>query len=170
MAHQQQMDFCLAIKKLYPSHFKDAKVIDAGSLDINGTNRYLFEGGLYIGIDVISGANVDIVTPIHRLIAVDKMDTVISTEMLEHDLHWKESLLAMYDLLRNEGLLVVTCATTGRKEHGTHENKPHDSPGTLDYYRNVTMEMFKGILSADIFSEYKLQTKGTDLQFYGIKK
>lgn len=40
--HKEQINYCLSIKNKYPELFK-GKILDCGSLDINGNNRYLFE-------------------------------------------------------------------------------------------------------------------------------
>jgi hypothetical protein len=52
MAHQEQKDFCLSVKEFMPDFFKGVSVLDIGSLDINGNNRYLFENYDYTGIDI----------------------------------------------------------------------------------------------------------------------
>ena len=52
MAHQSQVDYCLSVKSRFPGHFRRKSVLDAGSLDINGNNRYLFDDCQYVGIDV----------------------------------------------------------------------------------------------------------------------
>jgi hypothetical protein len=76
----------------------------------------------------------------------------------------------MYDTLRPGGILVITCAGIGRPEHGTHESNGWCSPGTLDYYQNLSNEMFGRILKPNMFTEYYLsQTPVFDLNFYGIK-
>jgi hypothetical protein len=94
---------------------------------------------------------------------------VISTEMLEHDKYWAESLLSMYDHLRPEGLLIITAGGDLRHEHGTHNHTPQDSPGTLDYYKNISNEMFKSVLPESLFKEYFIRQYHADFQFYGIK-
>ena len=53
MAHQEQINFCLYVKEKYPTFFNNKKVLDVGSGDINGNNRYLFEDCDYFGCDVV---------------------------------------------------------------------------------------------------------------------
>ena len=192
MSHPQQRQFCRQVRKKYPNHFRCAKVADVGSLDINGNNRTLCRKCYYTGIDVFPGRNVDMVGPAHEMlpkacatltVAVNEhyrrrtdgavlFDTIISTEALEHDKYLPETLQAMYDNLRPGGLLLITAAGDGRAEHGTTEFRPQDSPGTVDYYRNVSNELFAQVLRPDMFEVYHLaQDKGNyDLQFYGIKR
>jgi cyclopropane fatty-acyl-phospholipid synthase-like methyltransferase len=171
--HKEQKIFCNEVRSNNSLHFKNRDVLDVGSLDINGNNRYLFERCAYTGLDIIKGRNVDIVQPICQYASSCGVlyDVVISTEMLEHDKEWKESVLAMYSLVKKGGLLLVTCATTGRPEHGTSKNKPKDSPATNDYYQNISSEMFleaiKGL--GFTFSRISINKESHDLYFYGIK-
>jgi SAM-dependent methyltransferase len=110
MTHKEQMDFFLSIKRKFPERFKNVSVLDVGSLDVNGNNRYLFRNFEYMGVDIRPGNNVDIVCPVHKLpyINVRQFDVVISSEMLEHDIYFEESLKAMLNLLKTEGLLMIS--------------------------------------------------------------
>jgi len=71
----------------------------------------------FTGIDIGPGLNVDIVCSAHEFTSDTLFDVVISTEMLEHNKYWHQSLRRMYDLLKPGGLLVITCAGYGRHEH-----------------------------------------------------
>jgi len=171
MAHKKQKEFCLYVKSKIPKYFLNKSILDVGSLDINGNNRYLFQKCIYTGLDIIQGPNVDIVCPIHLLPKSKTYNVIISTEMLEHDKYWKDSLQAMYDLLVPGGLLIMTCATTGRPEHGTSKTKPIDSPATNDYYQNISKEMLlEAISNWDIiYKEIKENFDVFDLYFFAIK-
>jgi hypothetical protein len=174
MAHAEQRQFCEYVKNKFPIYFKNKLVLDCGSLDINGNNRYLFTKCDYIGVDVIAGKNVDVISPVHQLTYCPEIfDVIISTEMLEHDKYYQLSLKKMIGLLFPGGLLFFTCATEGRQEHGTTDKHPACSPGTLDYYKNITEQDIRFCLNIDkIFKEYefKLNTDTHDLYFWGIKK
>ena len=123
-------------------------------------------------MDISIGSGVDIVGKFSDIEFNDKYDVVISTEMLEHDNDWENSLTKMYQLLKTGGLLIITCAAPDREEHGTKRTTPECSPDTTDYYRNISKEDFRGILPRGLFTKYLLQYKRgeNDLQFYGIKK
>ncbi len=171
MAHKEQIEFCETVKALHPSKFEGVNVIDAGSLDINGSNEYLFTDCNYVGVDVIPGKNVKHITPIHLFSPTFKVHTIISTEMLEHDEYWKQSLAHMYMILEKGGLMVITCAAPGRVEHGTHRSQPHCSPGTLDYYKNLKVSDIWSVLKKELFNgTYYMKQVGEDIQFFGIKK
>lgn len=177
MAHPQQAEFCLSVKSRFPQLFDKVRVLDIGSLDINGNNRYLFSNYSYIGVDLGAGKNVDVVCEGHRYDNPEPFDVVISTECAEHDQFWKETALNMVRLLKSGGLYLFTCATTGRHEHGTKRTTPQDSPFShdlfSDYYENRTKEDYEQLPGfLDSFSEYGFsEHRGTkDLYFWGIKK
>jgi len=163
--HEKQYEFCLEVKRKYPKYFYKMEVLDVGSLDINGDNRYLFGYCSYVGMDIIAGPNVDIVCPVH-LYAGNSYDIIICTEMLEHDRYWRESIKKMIELARNA--LLITCATGQREEHGTFKNKPEDSLATNDYYQNVDLCDFRKIVKGK-FKSFILQETNEDLYFWGIK-
>jgi hypothetical protein len=75
------------------------------------------------------------------------------------------------------GLVFMSCATTGRAEHGTTRTSPQDSPLTTkkgwEYYKNLTEQDFRKNFDMDsMFSEYEFVVGAPhhDLYFYGIKK
>ena len=170
MSHQSQLDFVKSVKDMFPYSFKDAKVLEVGSLDINGSVRQFFNNCEYIGIDLFPGKGVDVIGAAHTL-QLGKYDTVISCECFEHDKHWKETFKKMYESAKC--LVVFSCATIGRPEHGTYRTSPADSPHTNDYYKNLTEQDFKESFDLDsIFSKYEFSVneRPEDLYFWGLKK
>lgn len=177
MAHPEQATFCKSVKEKYPELFKNVSVLDVGSLDINGNNRYLFEDYSYMGIDVGEGRNVDIVCKGHEFDPGRQYDVVISTECFEHDMYWVHTLRNCVRLTKSGGLFLFTCATTGRHEHGTTRTTPQDSPFTHslfnDYYMNLTEEDVRTAFSPEEeFLSFGFSTNQNtkDLYFWGIKK
>ncbi|NDG29192.1 methyltransferase domain-containing protein [bacterium] len=178
MSHQQQLEFLYDVKTLFPESFKNKLVVEFGSHNINGTIRPLFEDCAYIGVDAGKGRDVDVVCLAHEYNLPDQtFDTVVSCEMFEHDKYWEKSFDNMLRLCKSNGLLLFSCATTGRKQHGTLYCNPHDCPNTVDlgweYYRNLTEQDFREKYNFDsLFSEYKFSVNRYvfDLYFWGIKK
>ncbi len=170
--HRAVHQFIKEVKKELPYKFRLRRVLEVGSHDINGSPRKYFWFCSYLGIDITPGKGVDIVGKFTDIEYTDQFGVVISTEMLEHDKDWKESLYKMYNLLEDGGLMIITCAAPYRKEHGTKRTTPGDSPDTTDYYNNISKGMFETVLKQEMFSVYVLQyARGeNDLQFYGIKK
>ena len=133
MAHPEQQEYLNYVKNYYPFYFKDQKVLDCGSLDVNGNNKYLFENCEYTGLDVGPGPNVDVVSPIHTFNADDySYDVIISTECFEHDMFYGLSFKNILRMLQPGGLFVFTCATVGRGEHGTINAHNYSSPPLPD--------------------------------------
>lgn len=178
--HPQARHFMDFVKRILPNYFNSKMVLDVGSGDINGNNRYLFENCNYKGNDVISAPNVDIVSKTKDLPFNNFFDTIVSTECFEHDPEYKESFLKIYAMLKNGGLFAFTCASTGRPEHGTRRTSPKDSYGTIggledmsDYYKNLTIYDLNEVLPLnEMFSEWKtyFNSQSCDLYFYGIKR
>lgn len=180
MAHEQQQRFIAKIKQLLPAHFSKKTVLDIGSLDINGNNRWAFTDCTYTGIDVAPGNNVDVVSTGHTYNPGIQYDTIISTECFEHDMHYRETLQNIVRLLKSGGMFIFTCATTGRREHGTlRSGDAYSSPLTCqfeewaNYYKNITEADVRDVINVEeIFSDFLFEVgyETYDLYFYGIKK
>jgi SAM-dependent methyltransferase len=179
--HIQAKKFTLFVKDILPDYFKNKRVLDVGSGDINGNNRFLFENCQYDGNDVIEAPNVTIVSKTKDLpYENNTFDTIISTECFEHDPTYRESIIKIYDLLKQGGLFLFTCASTGRPEHGTRRTTPGDSYGTIgnlddmsDYYKNLTVKDLNKVLPLNTsFSAWNTyyNRQSADLYFVGIKK
>ena len=153
--HIQAERFTIFVKSLFQEYFLNKKVLDVGSGDINGNNRFLFKDCQYNGNDVIQAPNVTIVSKTKDLpFESGTFDTIISTECFEHDPTYKESFLKIYDMLKEDGLFCFTCASIGRPEHGTRRTSPNDSYGTIgcledmsDYYKNLTENDLNDVLN-----------------------
>jgi SAM-dependent methyltransferase len=179
--HTEAKAFTVFVKQILFDYFINKRVLDVGSGDINGNNQFLFENCEYHGNDVINAKNVTIVSKTKDLpFADESFDTIISTECFEHDPEYKESFIKIYNLLKPDGLFCFTCASTGRREHGTRRTTPRDSYGTIggledmsDYYKNLTEIDVNEVLQLNnLFSAwdtyYNISAK--DLYFVGIKK
>ena len=178
--HDQARDFTLFVRHILHDYFINKRVLDVGAGDINGNNRFLFENCEYNGNDVIPAHNVTIVSKTKDLPFEDNsFDTIISTECFEHDPEYKSSFLAIYNMLKPDGLFAFTCASTGRLEHGTRRTTPTDSYGTIgnledfsDYYKNLTELDLHYILNMNLFSSWDTyyNSYSKDLYFVGIKR
>jgi hypothetical protein len=141
------------VARKFPNYFTNVKVLDIGSLDVNGSNRNLFRSSEYTGLDVAPGKNVDVVDSGHTYGGPDKYyDTIVSTEVFEHDMHYQNTVQNVIRMLKPGGLFVFTCASTGRPEHGTRRQSVEDAPllsqvseDWADYYQNLTEMDFTSI-------------------------
>jgi SAM-dependent methyltransferase len=179
--HDEAKNFTIFVKSVLSNHFKDKTVLDVGSGDINGNNRYLFENCQYYGNDVIDAPNVTHVSKTKDLQFSDNFfDTIISTECFEHDPEYRESFMKIYRMLKPGGLFCFTCASTGRQEHGTRRTTPSESYGTrgnienmIDYYKNLIIQDINAVLPLDksfiAWNSY-YNSKSKDLYFVGVKR
>jgi SAM-dependent methyltransferase len=178
MAHEAQRVFVQNLKSHFSEFFDNKKVLEIGSLNINGTVRDFFKECNYLGIDVGEGHGVDLVCPGQEFNAPDESyDTVLSTECFEHNPYWLETFKNMIRMCKDGGLIFFTCATDGRAEHGTTRSDSGSSPLTIDlgwdYYRNLNESDFTSNLNFDdLFSSYQfiVNSDAKDLYFWGIKK
>jgi len=178
--HIQCRDFTLFVKQILSDFFTNKRVLDVGSGDINGNNRFLFENCEYDGNDVVEANNVTIVSKTKDLpFENNTFDTIISTECFEHDPEYKESFIKIYNMLKPDGLFLFTCAGFGRPEHGTRKMHPESSYGTIgnlddmsDYYKNLTVfDLNEAIPLNNCFSVWDsyYNYDSCDLYFIGIK-
>ena len=168
------MNFIQRVARKFPDSFMGKDVLEIGSLDINGSVRQFFESCNYVGCDLGVGKGVDIIAHGHMLDYEDNhFDTSISCECFEHDQHWVKTFAKMIALVHDDGLIVFSCATTGRAEHGTHAHGANEAPFTNDYYRNLTEQDFREHFDfGQLFKEHGFLTNNEshDLYFVGVVK
>jgi SAM-dependent methyltransferase len=176
MAHPEQFFFVENVKLQLSDYFRERSVLEVGSLNINGSVRVLFENCEYLGLDVGAGPGVDVVMPgQHHGARAGSFDVVISCEAMEHNPAWPETWLNMLRLMAPSGLMIMTCATAGRAEHGTAGTSPEDSPLTAglgqNYYRNLVAEDFRRLAMPETWfaaHEFFTDHVSHDLYFVGI--
>lgn len=103
---------------VYPQEIKGKDIIEVGALDVNGSIRPLitrFAPNSYLGVDLIKGKNVDLVSDIRCVPREMRGHTVFSCEMLEHAEDWRETLIATADLAGETFFL--TCRGPGSPRH-----------------------------------------------------
>lgn len=177
--HRQVLDFFDEISKSHSELFTVRKVLDAGSLDVNGSPRKYFDDECeYIGVDAKNGKGVDWWGIFHEYSEkpAGYFDVCLTTEMLEHDPYWRLSLQHMVTMTRLGGSLIISCAGPGRGPHGvkfyqdpkTENISPEYHPWgpERDYYWNIRPELlFWELFSIASFRElyYLSYRNGQDL-------
>ena len=122
-------------------------VIEVGSLNVNGSFRdhvRYFGPAQYVGVDRTLGPGVDRICIAEELVETfgpASFDLVVSTEMLEHVVDWRVIILNLKELLRPEGVLVVTTRSFGFPYH----------EWPYDMWRYETYDMQR------IFSDFQLR-------------
>lgn len=178
MSHAEQVGFFKAVVDANQAFVEGASVLEIGSYNVNGSVRDLFAAaGRYVGVDLVEGPGVDLVGFGHEVDHPDSSyDVTISGECFEHDPYWCETFSNMVRMTRPGGLVVFSCASRGRAEHGTMRTDKTESPGTqgvgFDYYRNLNESDFEEMLPLrSMFTHYRFWYLPThfDLYFAGIK-
>ncbi len=91
------------------------KVLDIGSMDINGSVKDLFDD--YVGLDMRQGKNVDIVANAHEIPFSDAFDCVVCCEMLEHDDNPFLTAKEIRRVLKVGGYLILTASGISFPKH-----------------------------------------------------
>ena len=170
MSHPAQIEFVGNLKNKYPSYFRNKRILEIGSLYINGSIRQFFNNCAYLGVDIGIGSCVDLVANGEDLTFPDgSFDVVASCECFEHNPEWIKTFNNMVRM--SSGLVFFSCATTGRPEHGTSRTSRSDAPFCGDYYRNLTESNFIENCDFSSFKEFTFSVNDSakDLYFYGIK-
>ena len=133
--HAEVLAFLDRVRQARPALFDADRVVEFGAYDINGSASSLWRSdAVYTGVDWRSGPGVDVVGLAHDYQPAPWLpptELCISTEMLEHDPHWRESVANMVRILADGGSVLLTCAAPGRPAHEI------DCAPALGYYRPV---------------------------------
>lgn len=177
MAHDAQRVFFERVRQAEPRAFKGGRILEVGSLNINGTVRDFFESPEeYIGVDIGHGPGVDLVMSGHEVSFPDGyFDVTVSAECFEHNPYWAETFVNMVRMTKRSGFIMFTCAGEGRPEHGTTRSDIGSSPLTVaagwDYYRNLMDTDFEPYMYTleDGGWQFYYEPYAKDLYFVGRK-
>ena len=156
MSHPEQTKFITDCLSIIKNDFNKPDVLEVGSFNVNQLVNYRkFIGNCdYLGIDLIKGPGVDLVLKGENINKLNKkFDIIISAECFEHAENWKDIFRQMIENIKENGYIVLTIASKGRLEHGTSRTINSDSPGTGDYYKNLTRRDFFKNFKIDILFE-----------------
>jgi len=134
------------------------KVIEIGSRDVNGTLRPYIESlkpVSYVGVDFEPGPGVDVICRAEDSLNVfgqGNFDVLISTEMIEHVRDWRRIIHNFKNLLRPEGVLLMTTRSIGYPYHGY----------PFDFWRYEVDDIKL------IFSDFAIERTDTDRSIPGV--
>ena len=122
----------LATMKQFRATLPDkGSVLDVGSLDINGSYRYLFDGWNYTGLDIVAGLNVDYVPddPYDwKELKDNSFDAVICGQTVEHIETPEKTFAEIARVLKPGKPICVIAPTVGGSHH-----EPWFRDVTIDY-------------------------------------
>ena len=112
--------FCI-LDRILPSKRDNFSILDVGSYDVNGNLRDIIKTSMfssnrnysYVGMDRVSGPNVDIVFENDWPVMNETFDIVISSSCFEHDDFFWETFLLLSRSLTPGGWLHITVPSTG---------------------------------------------------------
>jgi hypothetical protein len=113
-----------SIKPLLP---KRGKVLEIGSLNVNGSVRPLFSGYDYLGIDIQAGQDVDLVMNGNDIGKTwhHEFEIVIACSVFEHDPFWFKTLDGIKEVIVPHGAFICSVPDFGFSLHSY----------PFDYYR-----------------------------------
>ena len=146
------------------------RVLEFGSLNINGTARDYAPNAYWWGLDMQEGPGVDEVgdaaswRPIESFAA----DTVICAEVLEHTPDAMQIIANAYYHLKLGGRFLMTCASHGRQPHSAVDGGPLRDG---EYYENVTPAEYRTMaeLAGFVIADLEYHADRGDLYALGIK-
>lgn len=118
-------------------------VIDIGSLDINGNYRQLFPKSTYIGVDIVAGANVDVIMDSQEWDDLKDIDMVISGQTLEHVEDISKLMKSIFDVLKPDGIICMIAPSVG---------PPHDYPSWFGNFSKDRMTKVVSVAGFKILS------------------
>ena len=177
MAHTDQIQFFQQAILFFPSEFS-GKVIDIGANEINGGPHTYVKAAEYVGVDLAEGENVDLVARGEEVdLPTGYFDVAMSSECFEHAPTWRAILLNMIRMTRPGGVVIFSCATTGRPEHGTSRTDlgfaaPMAVSIGQEHYANVTAKQAREVLGEGLLDDYFLVVNDRmfDLYMVGLKR
>ena len=100
---------------------KHKKVLDIGSMDMNGSPRPLFKDCEYVGIDIQAGVGVDMILDARqdmtKELGKETFDAILCLNTLEHiGLFWK-ALENIWEVLSPKGYFYLAVPTFGFPQH-----------------------------------------------------
>lgn len=156
MCNESCIEF--ARRNLKEQDIRGKSVIEVGSLDVNGSVRPFIQAlgsSSYTGIDIIVGPGVDQICDASDLLnsfGREKFDVLISTEVLEHVRDWRRVISNFKNIVKPNGLLVITTRSKGFPFHAAPS----------DFWRYELSDM------RAVFSDFVIEAMETDPQEPGV--
>lgn len=142
------------VKRQFPKHFTNAKVLEIGSLDINGSARDHFTDCEYVGVDMAPGKGVDVVSKATETsFQKEYFDTFVCLNTYEHDLEWRESLSHNLSWIKDGGLCIISFGAEGTREHFYPIFAAVPRQDFKDYCKQINLNLIESFFEEDRYGE-----------------
>lgn len=119
-------DWCFKYwsEQIAKEEIEGKKVIEVGSLDVNGSLRSVIQPlnpAEYVGVDITEGRGVDIICDAGDIVerfGKESFDFVVSTELIEHVVDWQKTVSNLKNICRPGGTIIITTRSLGFPYHG----------------------------------------------------
>jgi predicted SAM-dependent methyltransferase len=111
------------VKTIQVQEFKNKRVLEIGSFDVNGSVRPLIESCQpqeYIGIDIRPGQKVNLVLSGEEIVdyfGPESFDVIVSTETLEHVQDWRKFVNNIKTAVKIGGYVYLTVCPPKMGKH-----------------------------------------------------
>lgn len=146
-------------------HGPFARVVEFGSLNVNGSVRGLFGDADYVGIDRLEGKGVDVVADAVMVPLAD-YDCVVCCEVLEHYDRPDALVAKAATALRKGGRFIMTAAGPGRAPHA---NNGSSFVPASEHYANVDPDDLEDWLKRAKFSSWTIDVAGEDIRAVAVR-
>lgn len=130
------------------------RVVEFGSRNVNGSVKPLLATYAYHGIDLAPGRDVDEVADAAAWRGRDLADAIVCCEVLEHAPDVEGIVTNAARNLGQNGLFIITCATSGRTPHSAVDGGPVRPD---EHYRNVDPGLLHAFLTEQGFEVEDMQ-------------
>ena len=168
-----------AALNLKKEEIQNKKVIEVGSMNVNGSIRPLLESygpEQYVGVDIAVGPGVDVVcnADAERLLDIfqpNSFDVVISTEMLEHVRNWQKVVNNLKSLTAPDGLIFISTRSWGFPYHAyPHDFWRYETQDIQNIFSDCVVDKVEKDPEVGVFAKLRKPTnfKETDLSSYEL--
>lgn len=151
---------------------EDAKVMDLGSYDVNGSFKPLMrKGWQYLGVDRVCGPNVDALTIDEYKLPCEAgaMDLIISSSCLQYVRNPFKMMESVYESLSPFGMVIVCAAATERPGLiSLSENLCPNGDIAFDCWR-ILKDGMRELLEASRFNVERVFYSGSNCWGIGTK-
>ena len=166
--HKAASDFIFIEFHKWRKERNNLKVLEIGSLDINGSIRNFIEpfSKKYVGLDIQEGPGVNIVHDAAKFTKPNFFDVVVCAEVFEHTPEWQTIIKKSYKNLVEGGIFIATMAGEGRYPHSAIDT---GAIREWEHYANIGEWQLKQTLTNIGFKDVSVNVNGNDIRCYGVK-